>query len=71
MFQLPSQFTGLVVEHRHSDGSLGRLEQAHHGPAEHDPEREWGNHTLFVCTTCDEEVRLGVPGDTVTPGSAG
>ena len=71
MFQLASRFSGLVVEHRHSDGSWGQLEQAHLDAADHDPEREWGNHALFVCTTCDEEVRLGLPADTVTPGPAG
>ena len=31
----------LMIEHRHNDGSWGRLERAHHDVTAHDPEREW------------------------------
>ena len=49
----------LDVQHRHSDGSWGRLEpEASHDPSEKDPEREWSNSTLFRCKTCAEEVRI-------------
>jgi len=52
---------GLVVEHRHSDGTWGRLEAEpeHRDPAQHDPERDWQFGRIFRCTRCDEEVRIG------------
>jgi hypothetical protein len=55
-----SRFTELALEleHRHSDGSWGRLERAAHDPAERDPEREWNNTELYTCTKCDEQVRV-------------
>jgi len=47
----------LRLQHRHQDGTWGSLEpRSHHDPADHDPEREWASGTIFVCTTCDEEV---------------
>jgi hypothetical protein len=51
----------LRVEHKHTDGSWGRLEPrpAHHDPAAHDPERHWDKAQLYVCTTCDEQVSIG------------
>lgn len=51
----------LLVQHRHRDGSWGTLEPrpAHHDPADHDPERHWGEGELYVCTRCDEQVRVG------------
>ena len=50
----------LRLEHRHDDGSWGRLEPrpAHHSPTEHDPESEWANHVILACTACDETVRV-------------
>jgi hypothetical protein len=71
MFQLPSRFSELVLEHRHSDGSWGQLERSHHDPADHDPEREWRDRGLYVCTTCDEQVRLGIPADADQPEADG
>jgi len=61
MFQLSSRFSELMLEHRHADGSWGELQRAHHDPADHDPERGWKESSLFVCKTCDEQVRVGVP----------
>jgi hypothetical protein len=48
------------VQHRHSDGTWGELAQrpSHHDPADHDPEHDWAEGRLYVCTTCDEEVRV-------------
>jgi hypothetical protein len=48
----------LHVQHRHSDGSWSDLQpsSAHHDPAAHDPERDWANGTIYVCTSCNEEV---------------
>lgn len=49
----------LTVRHRHGDGSWGSMEsvgRAHHDPAQHDPERDWGKGRLFRCTGCDEEI---------------
>ena len=50
----------LRMQHRHGDGTWGTLEQrpSHHDAADHDPERDWAQGNVFVCTTCDEEVRL-------------
>ena len=52
----------LQLEHRHNDGSWGELEPrpSHHDPAAHDPERDWASGTIYVCRTCDEEVRVSV-----------
>jgi hypothetical protein len=54
----------IVVEHRHGDGSWGRMEGkgGHHDPAAHDPEQEWQYGVVFRCDSCDEEVRLTPPG---------
>jgi hypothetical protein len=51
------------LDHRHSDGTWGTLEQRqeHHDPAAHDPEAGWGGGDLFVCTSCDEQVRVHYP----------
>jgi hypothetical protein len=48
------------VQHRHSDGTWGELapRPSHHDAADHDPERDWANGRIYVCTTCDEEVRI-------------
>jgi hypothetical protein len=53
LLQLP-----LRVEHRHNDGSWGRLERREHTVVDHDPEREWANSRIYQCTTCDEMVRI-------------
>jgi hypothetical protein len=61
MFQLGQLAgRGLVIEHRHSDGTWGRMEPEpeHHDPAQHDPEEGWQYGRIFKCKTCDEEVRL-------------
>lgn len=64
MFQL-GQLTGreLVLEHRHSDGTWGRMEAEpeHHDPAQHDPERGWQHGRVFICRACEEEVRISTP----------
>ena len=46
------------ISHRHTDGGWGRMVEAHHDPAQHDTEREWGWHRIFKCTTCEETVTL-------------
>jgi hypothetical protein len=50
----------LHMEHRHGDGSWAALERRpdHHDPSDHDPERDWARGAVYVCTTCDEEVRV-------------
>ena len=49
----------LGLQHRHSDGSWSPLEpRSSHDPADHDPEREWASGTIYVCPTCDEQVRV-------------
>jgi hypothetical protein len=64
MFQLGQLAgRGLVLEHRHSDGSWGRMEPEpeHHDPAQHDPEEGWQRGRIFVCRACEEEVRVTIP----------
>jgi hypothetical protein len=60
-----------TVQHKHNDGSWGELSPRprHHDPADEDPERAWAEGRLYVCNTCDEEVRVierppasGIPG---------
>ncbi len=60
MFQLSGLATALRLEHRHADGSWSALEPrpSHHDPAENDPERDWANGRIYLCTTCSEEVRV-------------
>lgn len=55
-------FEELMLRHRHTDGTWGRLEArpAHHDPADHDIERAWQDGRLYVCTTCDEQVQVAV-----------
>ncbi len=49
----------LRVQHRHSDGTWGSLEPREHlDVADHDPERDWASGTIYVCTTCDEQVHV-------------
>ena len=61
----------LQMQHRHHDGSWSTLERrpAHHDAADHDPERAWAHGQVYVCTTCDEEVRIAPKeGDDGPPG---
>jgi hypothetical protein len=47
------------LQHRHGDGSWSDLRPRDvHDPAETDPERSWASGRLYVCTTCDEQVRI-------------
>jgi hypothetical protein len=66
MFQLGQLAgRGLLIEHRHSDGTWSPLEPApqHHDASQHDPERDWARGEVFRCAACEEEVRIsaGVP----------
>ena len=57
--------TSVSVEHEHSDGSWHAM--ASEGEpvdvAERDPERGWLRGQLFRCTSCEERVRIVMPGD--------
>jgi hypothetical protein len=49
------------IEHQHSDGTWSTLEAVgsdSHDPAGSDPEREWERGHVYVCTACEERVRL-------------
>ncbi len=51
------------LQHRHSDGSWETLvpSPAHHDPAAHDPEKSWAEGDVYVCPSCDEQVRVHRP----------
>jgi hypothetical protein len=50
----------LRLEHRHADGTWGRLEaRPDHTATDHDPERDWEEGRVYACPTCDEMVRVG------------
>jgi hypothetical protein len=55
----------LQLHHQHEDGSWGVFEPvaAHHSPADHDPERDWANGTIYKCSACDEQVVVSPLGD--------
>ena len=55
----------LTLEHRHADGSWGRMRE--HGTADHDPERRWGLGRIFRCDGCSEEVRVLGPDEAPAP----
>jgi hypothetical protein len=62
----------LRLEHRHSDGSWGKFERAHHDAADHDPERSWvKGEAIYMCTTCDEVVRVTAEEEPDEPPAAG
>jgi hypothetical protein len=49
------------VEHQHSDGTWSTLRPEStdpHDAAGSDPEREWDRGHVFVCTSCQERVRV-------------
>jgi hypothetical protein len=58
------------VQHRHKDGSWGDMVEhpTHHDSAAHDPERGWGLHRLFRCTSCQEDLTLRPGGEGDAPG---
>jgi hypothetical protein len=60
MFQLSGIELALRLEHRHEDGSWARLEPrpSPHDPAELDPERHWDHGRIYVCPSCNEEIRV-------------
>jgi hypothetical protein len=57
------------LEHRHDDGTWGRMveQPVHHDSAQHDPERAWGIKRLFRCTRCDETVLIAPDEDPPPP----
>ena len=58
MFQTSGHLADLRLQHRHNDGSWSPLQPAPHDPSSFDPERDWVNGQVFVCTDCGEEVRI-------------
>jgi len=49
------------IEHQHSDGTWSTLVPAGtdaHDAAGSDPEREWDRGHVYICTTCEERVRV-------------
>ena len=60
MFQLNSAALMLRLEHRHSDGSWATFEPepGPHDPANRDPERAWATGQIYVCSVCDEQIRV-------------
>jgi hypothetical protein len=54
-----------AVQHQHSDGTWATMEREveHHDPAEHDPEQEWQRGHVYVCTACEERIRVSIHED--------
>jgi hypothetical protein len=49
------------IEHQHSDGTWSGLQPVGteaHDSAASDPEREWDRGHVYICTTCEERVRV-------------
>jgi hypothetical protein len=59
----------LRFQHQHDDGTWGQFEPrpAHHDPADHDPERDWAQGTIYKCGTCDEEITVSTVDDPGQP----
>jgi hypothetical protein len=58
------------LEHRHGDGSWNKFERVPHDAAEYDPERDWAKgETLYLCTRCDEIVRVTTDQEAGGPAS--
>lgn len=62
-----ARFELIRLEHGHGKHDWHRMDEAAaDDAARHDPEREWGRHRIFKCSTCDEQIRIAVP-DTEPP----
>jgi hypothetical protein len=70
MFQTSGRLAELQLQHRHNDGSWSPLQPAHHDPSSHDPERDWLNGQIYVCTDCGEEVRITTRDSVAADGDA-
>ena len=46
-----------LMEHRHGDRWVPMTPERH-GPAEHDPERDWARGRVYRCELCDEWIRV-------------
>jgi len=53
------------VEHQHNDGTWAALKpetaREPHDAADIDPEKEWDRGHVYVCTSCQERVRVSIP----------
>jgi hypothetical protein len=61
MFQYgPITEVELRIQHQHNDGSWSELEpeQEPHDPAQLDPEQEWQRGHVYICSKCQERVRI-------------
>jgi hypothetical protein len=64
------RMAAMMVQHRHNDGTWSDLERRPaHDPAENDPERGWAVGHIYVCTSCEEEVRIA-PGEPREPSGS-
>ena len=74
MFQYGIVAGDVRIEHQHADGSWATMEPRDpHAPAENDPEREWERGRVYVCTVCQEAIRIAEPegaGGSESPGAA-
>jgi hypothetical protein len=63
MFQYgPITEIELRVQHQHDDGTWSELEPERehdaHDPAQLDPEQEWQRGHVYICSKCQERVRI-------------
>ena len=57
-----ARFDLIRLEHSHGRDDWHRMDElTTHDPAQRDPERDWGRHRLFKCSTCEDEIRIAVP----------
>lgn len=64
MFQYGTVVGGIQIEHQHDDGSWAPMEPRDpHDAADYDPERDWERGRVYVCTTCQETIRILGPDD--------
>jgi hypothetical protein len=67
MFQYGIVAGDLRIEHQHADGTWASMEAREpepgdaHDAADNDPEREWERGNVYVCTVCQETIRMSEP----------
>ena len=56
-----ARFEMIRLEHGHGNNEWHPMNEVPHDAAQNDPEREWGRHRIFKCSTCEDEIRIATP----------